>query len=133
MHRAFLHAAFSALAALLAFITYVVRIIYLQRVFNRMQAAAAEQASASRSGPKKIKKVAIFHISIGSGHKRAAQALEAVLKEKDPTIEVQVMDMLDFSSDRNRESLCACRLLARAVRLHGNRSLYARVLCLQTP
>lgn len=44
-----------------------------------------------------FKRIAIFHISIGAGHKRAAQAIELAIKERRPDIEVQVVDMLTFA------------------------------------
>src|SRR4051794_25958845 len=48
-------------------------------------------------------RVLILHASVGSGHKRAAQALQAAFKRRQPG-QVEVADVLDYTNPLFREA-----------------------------
>lgn len=84
--RAGMHAVVSVLAWVLSLGMFVSRVLYLQWRFERTKRTWAR---LPRAGKEK-KKIAIFYASIGSGHKRAAEAIQKALKSRRPSLDVRV-------------------------------------------
>lgn len=95
--RLAVHFMYSILSFVLSFAFLGAYVFLKGLAFERLRARLSS-GTTTRS-PDGKKRVAIFHASIGSGHKRAAQAVQAALQSMcDDKLEVQVIDMLDFST-----------------------------------
>lgn len=59
---------------------------------NQQNKPEDDEEAGLIGGPKRI---LICHASVGAGHKRAAEAIEAALRLEDPNIDVRCIDMMD--------------------------------------
>lgn len=88
-----IHIYLTLAALFFTFVAYSTNICCKARRF-----ALLAKAQASRRAHRgKPRRVAIFHMSIGAGHKRAAQAISEAIKSKAPDTEVDVVDVLDLA------------------------------------
>eukprot|EP00427_Karlodinium_veneficum_P006371 CAMPEP_0169179834 /NCGR_PEP_ID=MMETSP1015-20121227/67858_1 /TAXON_ID=342587 /ORGANISM="Karlodinium micrum, Strain CCMP2283" /LENGTH=68 /DNA_ID=CAMNT_0009254921 /DNA_START=79 /DNA_END=282 /DNA_ORIENTATION=+ len=62
----------------------------------RMQSLEEETAAlCGRGDSRKGQKVLIVQASVGAGHKRAAEAIEAAFRQEFPEVTVKTIDMMD--------------------------------------